>query len=281
MPLHRARTPGERHAGFDRRIVLAEPLGKASHGLQRTGGGARQPGIEAFGLPLAHECRNVLGQVDGFGHVGLLGAQVRELLRLGGGTLLRAPEHQPGGPAWGQGLVRRFGHPWQRLPCTSLSGGQALGLTQAAGIGRHEAIASGIATPLEVAKQPHRGVAARIPALEERGFVGIQQAAAAVTPPLAPQKGGGLEIPLHGARTNSNMLCDGGDRPALAMQGLDLLIHMLPARLALGGALLGRRGRVCRRHGYYDHTIGHRHRLLAQRRIDHVEHLAMGGEDLI
>ena len=125
------------------------------------------------------------------------------------------------------------------------------------------------------------GSAARIPALEERGFVGIQQAAAAVSPPLAPHKGGGLELPLHGARTDPDVLGNRADGPSLAVQGPDLLIHTLPARLALGGALLGRRGRVCQGHGHYDHTIGHRHRLLAQRRIDRVEHLAMGGEDLI
>jgi hypothetical protein len=82
MPLHRARTPGECHARFDRLIVLAEPLGNASQGLQRPGGGACQPGIEAFGLPLAPEFRTVLGQVDGCGHFGLLGALWRELLSL-------------------------------------------------------------------------------------------------------------------------------------------------------------------------------------------------------
>jgi hypothetical protein len=134
---------------------------------------------------------------------------------------------------------------------------------------------------LEVAKQPHRGVAARIPALEERSFVGLQQAAAAVTPPVATHKGGGLEISLHGARTDPHLLGDGGDRPALAVQGPDLLIHTLPARLALGGALLGRCGRLCRGHGYRDRPLGHRHRLLAQRGIDRIEHLAMRGEDLI
>jgi hypothetical protein len=74
MPLHRARTLREGHTSFDGVVVLLEPLGKALHGLQRASGRALQPRIEAFGLPLARECRKVLGQVDGFGHVGLLGA---------------------------------------------------------------------------------------------------------------------------------------------------------------------------------------------------------------
>ena len=57
---------------------------------------------------------------------------------------------------------------------TERTGGSDVGLTQTAGRGGDEAIASGIATPLEVATQPHRGAAAGIPALEDRGFVGIQ-----------------------------------------------------------------------------------------------------------
>jgi hypothetical protein len=134
---------------------------------------------------------------------------------------------------------------------------------------------------LEGAKQPRGRVAAGIPALEECGFVGIQQTAAAVTPPLAPRKGGSLEIALHGALTHPDMSCNGGDSPALAVQDPDLRIRALPARLALGRALLGRRGRLCRWHGHCDRTFGHRHRLLAQRRIDRIENLAMAGEHLV
>lgn len=156
-----------------------------------------------------------------------------------------------------------------------------MGLTQTAGIGGHEGIAAGIAAWFEIPKQLCGGAAACIPALEERGFVGIQQAAAAVTPPLAPHKGGGLEIPLHGARTDPHVLGNREHGPPLVVQGPDLLIHTLPARLALGGALLGRRGRVCRWHGHRDRPLGHRYRLLAPRGIDRVEHRAMGGEDLI
>jgi hypothetical protein len=65
------------------------------------------------------------------------------------------------------------------------------------------------------------------------------------------------------------------------VQGPDLFIRALPTRLALGRALLRRRGGVCRWHGHRDGTIGQRHGLLAQRRIDRVEGLAMGGEDLV
>jgi hypothetical protein len=78
---------------------------------------------------LAHELGKVLGEVDRLGHLGLLGTQPRELLRLFCCALLLAPEHQPGRPAWGQGLVWAFGDNRQRLPRAALSGGQALGLT--------------------------------------------------------------------------------------------------------------------------------------------------------
>ena len=55
MALDRAIAPGQCHARFDGRIVVAEPAGKALHGLQGTRGRALQPGIELRRLPLAHE----------------------------------------------------------------------------------------------------------------------------------------------------------------------------------------------------------------------------------
>lgn len=161
MSLHRTGTPGQGHAGFDRVIVLAEPLGKAWQSLQHTGGGTLQPSIEIRRLPLAHKRRNVLGQVDGLSDLGQPGAQLRELLRLFCRALLLAPEHQPGRPARGKGLVRGFGDDRQRLPSAALSGGQALGLRQPAGIGRDEGIAPGVAPRLEGAHPTPPGVRRR------------------------------------------------------------------------------------------------------------------------
>jgi hypothetical protein len=60
-------------------------------------------------LPVGHKLGTVMGGVDRLGHLSLLGPQVRELLRPCCGTRLLAPEHLPGRPAWGQGLVRRLG----------------------------------------------------------------------------------------------------------------------------------------------------------------------------
>ena len=145
MPLDRARIPGQRHPSFDRLVILVEPGREASYGVHSTRGGALQPGIEALGLPLADEGREILRQVDRLGDVGLLRPQMGELLRLSGGALRLAPQHQPGGPARRQGLARWLGHGRQELACAAVPGGQALGLPQTAGIGRDDTIAASIA----------------------------------------------------------------------------------------------------------------------------------------
>jgi hypothetical protein len=72
VSLDRAATPGQRHPGFDRRIILVESGSKALQGLQRTGGRAREPRIELRRLPLADQSGKVLRQVDGLGDLGRL-----------------------------------------------------------------------------------------------------------------------------------------------------------------------------------------------------------------
>ena len=99
MPLDRAIGPGQRHAGFDGRIVVPEPGGKASQGLLRTGRRALEPGIELRRLALAHQGRKILGEVDRLSDLGRLRVELGELLRLGLWALRRTPQHQPGRPA--------------------------------------------------------------------------------------------------------------------------------------------------------------------------------------
>jgi hypothetical protein len=53
-------------------MVLVQPYGEASHGLHRTGSGALQPGIKGFGLPLAHEMRKRLNEINGLYDLRLL-----------------------------------------------------------------------------------------------------------------------------------------------------------------------------------------------------------------
>ena len=70
VPLDGARAPGHGDTGFDGCIVLIQSGGEASQGFQRTGGRAREPGIELRRLAQADQCGKVLGQVDGLGDLG-------------------------------------------------------------------------------------------------------------------------------------------------------------------------------------------------------------------
>ena len=219
MSLHGARTPREGHPGFDGVVVLGEPLGQAPHGPQRPASGALQPRIELRRLPLAHQGGKVLRARHRLVHRGMGRAPLGERRGLVFWARLRASEYQPGRPARGQGLVWRPGHDRQRLPRTAWSGGQAPGLTQPAGIGGDEAIAPGVALPLEVAKEPHGGVAARVPTLQQGGFGRVPETGAPGTPRLASRAGGRPEIPLDGARTHPDLPRHRGDGPPLAVHG--------------------------------------------------------------
>src|SRR5262249_9340011 len=67
VPFHGPRTPGQRHACFDRLIVLREPGGEASYGVDGTRSGALQPGFQLCRLSLAHQGREILREVDRLG----------------------------------------------------------------------------------------------------------------------------------------------------------------------------------------------------------------------
>ena len=221
------------------------------------------------------------GEVDRLGHLGLLGAQAGELLGLSFGAFSLAPQHQPGRSARRQGLARRLGHGGQGLARAAVPGRQALGLPQAAGISRNHAIAPSIATLAEVAKQPHRGIAPRIPALEEIRLIGVKDTLPEVTATSAPRKRGAPEIALDRAQTQPEVLRNGRGRPALAVQGPDLRMQCLPAGLALRRALLCRQGDIVGWHGYGKRPIGQRHGLLVHQGIDGIEGLPMREEHLV
>ncbi len=280
-PLDRASRPGHRHPSSDRLVVLIQPFRKALQGFQRARGRALQPGIKLGRWPLADQCSKIFGEIDRLGHLGLLGAQLRELLGLSFRPLPRASQHQPGRPAWRQGLARRLSHRGQGLARAAVPGRQALSLPQAAGLRRNHAIAPSIATLAEVAKQPHRGVAPRIPALEEIRLIGVKDTLPAVTATPAPRKRGTPEIALHGAQTHPEALGNGRGRPALAVQGPDLRMQRLPARLALRCALLRREGNIVGWDGHRNRPVGERHRLLVHQGIDGIEGRLMREEHLV
>ena len=85
--------PGQRHARFDRLVILIQPGGKASHGVDSTRSGALPAGSSLARLPLAHQGRHILREVDRLGHLGRLRVELRELLGLGWCALRLAPQH--------------------------------------------------------------------------------------------------------------------------------------------------------------------------------------------
>src|SRR5262249_17452720 len=179
----------------------------------------------------------------------------RAICTVSGGRSCKSSSKSVSGSVRGN-CMRHFSCRWQGKSCTlcsmpsfsllySLSWrkwGQALGLSQPAGIGRDHAIAARIAPLAEVAKQAHRVVAPGIPALQEIRLIEVEATVAEVTATFASRKRGGLEIALHRAQPQPDLLRNGRGGPALVVQGPDLRMQRLTVGLALGGALLCRQG---------------------------------------
>lgn len=85
----------------------------------------------------------------------------------------------------------------------------------------------------------------------------------------------------HRAPIQPEVLRHGPRRPALVVQGPDLLMQRLPAGVVLRGALLLRPGHVVGRHRHGECPIRERHRLLALRRIDGGEDMTLRDEHLL
>src|SRR5262245_16789876 len=62
VALHRASTPGQGAPGFDRVIVVAQPVGNPLSGPVGTLRRPREPGRQLVRLAFAHEPRNVLNK---------------------------------------------------------------------------------------------------------------------------------------------------------------------------------------------------------------------------
>ena len=203
-----------------------------------------------------------------------------ELLGLDLCALRLASQHQPGGSAWGQRRAEGLRHRWQGLAWAAVPRRQALGLPQTAGIGCDHPIAARIATLAQVTKEPHRRIAARIPAFEEIRFIGVEHTLSSVTTAFAPRKRGALKVALDGSQTHPNMLRDGRGRPPLTVQGPDLRMQRLPVCLVLRGALLRQQGDVVGWHRNGKRPISQRHGLLVFQGIDGVGCLALRAEYL-
>src|SRR2546425_5509442 len=237
VALDRPGTPRQGDAGFDRLIVVAEPGRKALHGLQGTGGCTLEPRIELVRLPLAYQSGKVLREVDRLSDLGLLGPQLGQLLRLSPSALLLTAEDEPRRPAGRQGLGDRLCHHRQELAPALAAGGDALGLAEAADIRGDTAIAPGVAPQVDLPKQLDGGVAAGVPALQDIGLIRVEDAASIVAAMLPHRPRRQVQIPLDGATAAAHLGGNGHARPALAVEGPDLLVARPSLRRALGGLL--------------------------------------------
>src|SRR5882724_2024012 len=192
-----------------------------------------------FGLPPAHELGNILGECDRVGERGILGCELREPLLLLGRTSLRPSQDEPGRPARGQGAVRRRSYERQGVASSPRPRCLPLRLAQTLGVAGDRGITAGVAQWLDLPEEPQRVTTTRVPALEEIGYVGREETAAAVCTALTRGQGLRSEVTKHGILANPQLLGNGPAGPPLLMEGPDLLMKRQPPRLPLVSQLLG------------------------------------------
>ena len=74
--------PGQGEPGFDRIIIVAQPFGKQWQEHEGTIRRPCLPGIKLLELRLAHELRQILGECDGVGELGMLCRELRQQVLL-------------------------------------------------------------------------------------------------------------------------------------------------------------------------------------------------------
>jgi hypothetical protein len=243
LPLHRPITPGQSHPGFDRLIIIAESLGKALEGAPRTLRGAGQPGLARLGVPLAHEVRKVLRQVDGLSDFDVLCAQLGEWLCGRFAARLGTPDDQPSGLPCRQEWAAGLGHDRERRPRWPRPRGLALRLAQALPVTSDGGIAPRIAPLLQLAGEAQGITAAGVPPFEEIRLIGVAETAAPVSTARVLWQGDGAEIAKPRTLAEAQIGGNGMARPAVLPQRPHLLMALNPAGPALGCLLLASRWR--------------------------------------
>src|SRR6266404_5857507 len=109
------------------------------------------------------------------------------------------------------------------------AGWDALGLADAADIGRDATIASRVPVRLDLLKELDGGVAPGVPALQEIRLIGIEDTPPIVATVLRHGPCWHLQIPLDGPTAAAHLRGDGRRAPALAVQGPHRVIACLPA----------------------------------------------------
>ena len=217
VSLHGARTPGQGHPGFDRRIVVPQPLGKAPKHPKRTLRGALQPGIELRPLALADELDKVFREGNGIRQFARLGAQPGQLLGLDRRALVRTSPHQPCRPTGRERRRPRVTDGHQGLASQALARGRRLGLTQALGLAGNGRITAAVATLTEFRTQLARVTAARMPALDQVVFIGVEDTLAAISAPCPFRTCRRLEGAKDCRPAHAQLPGDGLARAPLAM----------------------------------------------------------------
>ena len=281
MSLHGARTPGQGHPGFDRRIVVPQPLRKAPKHPQRTWRRALQPGIELRPLALADERDNVCRQGAGVRQCARLSAPLGELLGLDRRALVLPAQHQPRRPAGREQRWRGVTDRQHALAHQALAGGCPLGLTQTLGIAGDGGITAAVATWAALRTQRAGVTAARIPALDQGVLVGSEETFAAIIAPGPFRTCRRLEVAVHRGAAQAQLPGEGLARPPLAAQRPHLLLEGQPSRPALGSELLGRWRGGWRWDGNGHGALGLADRGLTHRLVDRREPRAMGTAHLL
>jgi hypothetical protein len=234
LALDRSLTPGQRHPGLHGGVILTHPFGKAPEGRESARGGARQPRIEPGRLALAHEGGEVLRERDGLRQGGMFG-ELRQVVVIHIPELFWRVEHQPGGPAQGERASWRSRHRRPRLRALALPGGEPLGLAHASDIQGHNPILTPKTLAADGSEEMRAIPTPAVPPGQEGGFVRIEQAAVAAIPRLVLGERWALEVALHGAPTEPDLVRNRIQGPALPMGRPDLLVLGHPLGPPRGG----------------------------------------------
>jgi hypothetical protein len=250
VPFDGALTPGQRHPSLDAGIVLTQSFGKALEGREGARGGARQPRIELGRLALADTGGEVPRECHRLCQCGVCSELRQLVVPLICGLVWRT-ENQPGRPAGGELASWGVSHRRQRPSAAPLPRGQPLGLAHAPDLEGDKAILAPQPLATDHTKEMRAIPTPAVPPGQEDGLVRIEATAVAAMPRLALRKRRALEIALHGAPAEPDLVRHRIQGPALPMGAPDLLIagHPRgPPRRGKGHRPCGRR-RGRERHG--------------------------------
>jgi hypothetical protein len=152
------------------------------------------------------------------------------------------PQDEPGRLAGREEPLSGLDHDREGLSRRSLPRHLALRQAPALRIAGDRRLTPRIATPLDLATQAQRIVAAGVPPFQEIGCIGMEDTGAPVTASPARGQGGGAEIAKHRILADAELGGQGMPRPPSVVQRPHLLVERHPSCPALGALLRRSRG---------------------------------------